>query len=281
MNSRVADTQIDKGRGILAEMPIRTTKKFTKPESESQDMASLVSDTAIGKDQYKLAFICALGDPSKLEKGKKKDSDTGKVTSKIVGAKFEVLDTLAIPVSPPRDDFSKNLMSFDPDNITWETHNAGDIIYMTPFEYGLLLSQSNFNGYCMGGDRPVRVMYTTPRKSKNPMESIDKIPRVTLRPYNSADTYKDTTIEDVLDYTTEIVNEVTGQKRKKKTIKKGFEKWAPLCGPDEAKRGRRPKAKAEEPSKEPNLKAKEYLDRLGNFIPRDVVPPEAEEFDEE
>lgn len=256
-------------------MPIKTKKPIQKNENTDTN-DNTIDYASIGKDQYNLAFICALGDPSRLEKGKKKDSDTGKVTSKVVGAKFQVLSRMQIPVSPPLDDFWKNLMSYDPDNITWEWHEAGDIVLMTPFEYGLLLSQPSFNGYCLGGDRPVCITITTPRKDKDAMQTIKKLPRVTLRPYGTTDTYKDTTIEDVLTCTTEIVNEETGQKRKKKTIKPGFEKWAPIIGKD-TKRGRKAKPKNLEPTKEPNLKAKNYLDMLGVFISKDVVMPNEEE----
>lgn len=260
-------------------MPIKTKKKL--PNADIKDKENTLDYAAIGKDQYNLAFICALGDPSRLEKGKRKDSDTGKMTSKVVGAKFQVLARMQIPVSPPQEDFWKNLMSYDKDNITWEWHEAGDIVLMTPFEYGLLLSQPSFNGYCLGGDRPVCITITTPRKDKAAMQTIAKLPRVTLRPYGTNDTYKDTTIEDVLTCTTEIVNEETGQRRKKKTINPGFEKWAPIIGRENAKRGRHAKPKSAEPTKEPNVKASNYLDMLGTFIKRDVLAPsEEEEFDD-
>lgn len=257
-------------------MPIKTKKPIPDNKKKSEVWESM----EIGKDQYNLEFICALGDPSRMEKGKKKDSDTGKVTPKTVGAKFRVLSRLQIPESPPQEDFAKNLMSFDKDDIQWVWHEAGDIVNLTPFEYGLLLSQPNFNTFCLGGDRPVCLTITSARKDKGALNAITKLPRVTLRPYGTTQTYKDTTIEPVLECKTVIVNELTGQRKKVKTIIEGYEKWEPLTIQGESKRGRKAKSKTADPTKTPNEKAKTYLEMLNTLVDTNTISPEEEEFDD-
>ncbi len=255
-------------------MPIKTKK----PIMQKPDENTLLKKMEIGKYQHSLEFICALGDPSRIEKGKKRGSDTGKATPKIVGAKFRALEPIRIIESPPGEDFLKDLMAYDPDNIKWRTCKAGEILLMTPFEYGVLLSiPEYFNGYVLGGDRPVCLTYTNPRKDKNAMHSVKKLPRVALRPCQANATIKDATIENVLEYSVETVNEVTGQTQKVKKILPGFEKWAPLAENPTGKRGRKPKAKATDPTKEKNPKAVKFISLLGDLVGDSVFDQESEE----
>jgi hypothetical protein len=228
----------------------------------------------LGRDCKKLAFVCGLGDPSRLDRGKQKDANTGKATIKLVGARFKVLEPITYYSCLPKEDFRSNLMSYDESTIELKTAEPGQILDLTPFEYGMLLSQPEFNGYCLGGDIPVALL--CPKvQAKDPMGSAKALPRVSLRSIYKNKRLKDFSIEPVLEYK-EVTNPETGQTKKVKTIRPGFEKFTPLVGS-----AKKPvKAKKTEPEGEAttqeNVNATRFLELLGKAVSdKTVLHPKA------
>lgn len=207
-----------------------TEKKEVVTEEAAAPVAT--EGKVYGARRKDLAFVCPLGDPSNPDTTKidAPDGSKGKkVTSTIVGYKFEVLaDSLMIPDCGTNEGLRKDPMNYDVVE-KWAEHKKGDIVALTPYETALLLSQEDFNGGCDGGQKPVTCVYQIKSiRNKNggvaTTSAVAQIPRVSLRATTGS--IKDFDIEDVLTFTKTEVNGVT---RKNRVIKEGYEKWAPLC----------------------------------------------------
>lgn len=190
-----------------------------------------VNNSVLGSLRPYLAFVCPLGDPSNQDTTRVKlpdGTEDKKITSTIVGYKFKLLKDMRIPDCGTNDGFKKDAMNFEQVE-NWAEHKEGDIVALTPYETALLLSQEEFNGGCTGGEKPVSCVYQS-KGIKGKTGSVATVsaaattPRVSLRAATGS--IKDFEIEDVLTF---VMKEVNGVNRKQRTIKPGFEKWAPLA----------------------------------------------------
>lgn len=209
----------------VAEQHVEKEVKVDAPVQEAP-----AKDVVYGTARGDLAFVCPLGDPSNPDTTRVKLPGGGedkKVTSTIVGYKFKVLKDMKVPECGTNEGFKNDPMNYK--EVAFRDAKAGEIISLTPFETALLLSQPEFNGGCDGGEKPVSCVYQTKSlKTKTGQvataSAAAAIPRVSLRAATGS--IKDFDIEDVLTFTKQDVN---GVPRKIRTIKPGFEKWAPLA----------------------------------------------------
>lgn len=216
------------------EAPVATAEApAAAPAAAPKKAATNIDPEILGSKRSKLAFLRPLGDPSNPDNTQVTLPDgtkDKKVTSTIVGYKFKVLEAMKVPNCGTNEGLKKDLMNYvNVDN--WVDAAAGEEINLTIFEAALLLSQPEFNGGCDGGERPVTCAYTKNLpKTKNgepaKVSAAASVPRVSLRSA-TAGSIKDYDIEDVLTY--ERVVAENGTVRKKRTIKPGYEKWAPLA----------------------------------------------------
>lgn len=231
------------------------------PAVEAPVTEAAVDTSVLGSARAKLAFVRPLGDPSNSDttKVKLKDgTEDTKVTSTIVGYKFKVLEDMMVPDCGTNEGFKKDPMNYA--NVDgWRQAKAGEEIALTPFETALLLSQPQFNGGCDGGEKPVSCIYQIKQPKAKDGSAITasaatQIPRVSLRA--AVGSIKDFDIEDVLTFE-RIEN--NGRTLKKRTIKPGFEKWAPLAAEAVRKSaGAREKVSAD-PTKIANKNAAAFL----------------------
>lgn len=232
-----------------------------------QAEAAVEANEVYGEARKDLAFVCPLGDPSNPDTTKVKAADgtvDTKVTSTIVGYKFKVLKDMMVPDCGTNDGFKNDPMNYA-DVDKWIQAKAGDVIMLTPFETALLLSQPQFNGGCEGGEKPVSCVYQTKvlKAQKGGVataSAASATPRVSLRA--QVGSIKDFDIEDVLTYTVKKLE--NGTTRKERTMKPGYDKWAPLAKAA-TKRATGTKAKAEvDPRKVANKNAQSFLAFVNN-----------------
>lgn len=246
-------------------LQIPNEKKDKVAEATVEQKAVVTEEVAAenavyGTARNDLAFVCPLGDPSNPDTTRIKTPEGGedrKVTSTIVGYKFKVLKDMMVPDCGTTDGFKQDPMNYD--NIdNWRQAKAGEEVMFTPFEMALLLSQPQFNGGCDGGEKPVSCVYQTKTlKTKDGQvakaSAAAATPRVSLRAANGS--IKDFDIEDVLTFE-KIDN--NGVPRKVRTIKPGYEKWAPLAKAATRKSASRAKTEAD-PTKVANKNAQAFL----------------------
>lgn len=208
--------------------PVAEEKEVVETSSEAGAV-----DTELSSGRDDLAFIKSLGDPSNPDTTTIKNKETGlpeskKVTSTIVGYQFKALKDMKVPDFGIPQNLKTNLMDFA-DSTNYRDVKAGEVFNLTIFETGALLSERRFNGACTGGETPVSVIY---QKKSSKAKSGDvvtvsasmKAPRIALR--TATGSIKDHEIEDVLTFEDVVVG---GMKRKRRTIKPGFEKWESLA----------------------------------------------------
>lgn len=224
-------------------------------EAPATEGAEVTYGTACGD----LAFVCPLGNPANPDSTRTKLPDGTvdvKTTSTIVGYKFKLLKDMDIPNCGTNDGFIKDPMNFE--KIDWKAHKAGDVVALTPFETAYLLSQPQFNGSCTGGEIPVSCVYLNKAiQGKQGLATVSaaaSTPRVSLRAANGS--IKSHAIEDVLTYVLE--KQENGVNRKIKTIKPGFEKWAPLAK-NNVRKATGGSRKAVDPTKVANKNATAFL----------------------
>lgn len=216
----------------LTEEVVKTTevKETATPVVEETVAPATKENVEYGTARGDLAFVCPLGDPSNPDTTRVKLPGGGedkKVTPTIVGYKFKVGKDMKVPECGTTEGFKNDPMNYK--EVAWRDAKAGEIIALTPFETALLLSQPQFNGGCEGGEKPVSCVYQTKSlKTKSGQvptaSAAAAMPRVSLRA--TVGSIKDFDIEEVLTFTKQEVNGVI---RKMRTIKPGFEKWAPLA----------------------------------------------------
>ena len=249
-----------KGKAKTAPAQAEATEAKVEAKVEATEAVAETTATGVeyGSAVADLAFVCPLGDPSNEDTTTVKAEDgtkTKKVTSTIVGYRFKVLKDMQVPDCGTNEKFKSDPMNFDKiDN--WRPAKAGEEILLTPFETALLLSQPQFNGGCEGGEKPVSCVYASKAlkvKGDEKVSAVTATPRVSLRAKTGS--IKDFDIEDVLTY--EKV-EINGAPRKKRTIKPGFEKWAPLAAVATKVAGSRKKAGVDK-SKVANQNAQAFL----------------------
>lgn len=215
------------------EEKVATPVANTKPavEEKGAEVAQAPkADATYGTARGDLSFVCPLGDPSNPDTTRVKlpgGAEERKVTSTIVGYKFKLNKDMKVPECGTNEGFKNDPMNYK--EMNWRDAKAGEVIALTPFETALLLSQPQFNGGCDGGEKPVSCVYQTKSlKTKAGQvataSAAAAIPRVSLRAATGS--IKDFDIEDVLTFVKQETNGVT---RKIRTIKPGFEKWAPLA----------------------------------------------------
>lgn len=199
-------------------------EKVVEAEPEVKAPVTEEDMSVYGSKSHTLEFVCCLGDPSQKDTTKNRVTGKKDITPQIVGYHFRALEDMEVPDFGLDANFKKDRMNFV--DITKFKHvKNGEDFLATPFEAAYLLSQKEFNGTCTGGKIPVTCGYALSNKnSKSTIASADKVPNVILR--GKTGSLKDAGFEDVL--TTEEVL-VDGRKTIKRTIKPGYEKWAPLC----------------------------------------------------
>lgn len=241
-------------------------KKGAEPKEVKEEVKApvAVEEGNYGADRAKVAFVAPLGDPSNQDTTKVKLEDgteSKKVTATIVGYRFKLMEDLMVPDCGTNELFKKDPMNFV--NVDgWKQGKKGDIIDLTPFETALLLSQPSFNGGCDGGEKPVVCVYSIkqPKAKDGSVATVSAAaatPRVSLRAQTGS--IKDFDIINVLEF--EKTTLENGQIRKKRTLNKGFEKWAPLAAETTRKSGgaKRGKGEAADPTKVANKNAQAFL----------------------
>lgn len=228
-----------------APAPAAETASLSKKEENTKAKAAVVANTEVtenvdesilGSKSDKLAFVCALGDPSQPDVTNYIDPNTKQPTQRtdptIVGYVFKALEDMEIPDCDTKDDFKTNRMSYV--NIDGKKSvKAGTEFNMTPFETGMLLSPPQFNAKATGGEISVTAAYSTlaKRNAKGQLQKVQsaegQIPSVALRAVGKSMSIKDIKMRHVLTCTTEKLP--NGQERKHRVLNPGYEKWAPLC----------------------------------------------------
>lgn len=253
------------GKVEAAQAAVTTAEVKEESVATEEVEATAADNTVYGSARNDLAFVCPLGDPSNPDTTKIKLQDgteDRKVTSTIVGYKFKVLKDMRVPDCGTNDGFKGDPMNYD--NLEkWIDAKAGEIIKLTPFETALLLSQPQFNGGCDGGEKPVSCVYQLKTvKTKDgavaTASAAAATPRVSLRAATGS--IKDFDIEDVLNSVSEKAE--NGMTRKVRTIKPGFEKWAPLAKAAVRKTAGGKAKAAIDPTKVANKNAQAFL----NFV---------------
>lgn len=215
--------------------PVQETvsKEVETAAVNAQAPIAEVDSENLGIKSDKLEFVAALGDPSRddVTPADVKKGTPKRIDPTIVGYAFKVLEDMEVPECGTGDDLKDNPMSYK-DKDGKRMAKAGETIYLTRFETGMLLSQPEFNSRVTGGNMPVSVSYTffgpKPKDGALPtVTSTSRIPSVTLRPAQTGQSIKDIQMIPVLTFTAE--KDANGRPRKKRTIIPGFEKWAPLC----------------------------------------------------
>lgn len=222
-----AESEISRAVGKPQSAPVSANSESTQALGNPQ---SVPVSTELGSSRADLAFVCPLGDPSNPDTTRVKlpdGSEDKKVTSTIVGYKFRVEKDMQVPECGTNEGYKGDPMNYK--EIAWRDAKAGEVVALTPFETALLLSQEKFNGGCTGGEKPVSCVYQSKTmKTKSGQVATASaavaVPRVSLRAATGS--IKDFDIEDVLTF---IKQESNGVVRKIRSIKPGFEKWAPLA----------------------------------------------------
>lgn len=211
----------------------KVVAKAAEVETVMDAVAPVADDTEYGTASSKVAFVCALGDPSR-DDFTPADAKTGKPERHdptIVGYKFRVLEDMDVPDCGIPSNLLKNNMGCDESMINNTVHvTAGTEVRLTRFETGLFLSRPEFNAMATGGEVPVGVSYTVPKGANSATAAVAamQIPLVTLRPLSkNGISLKDIPMEEVLSYREEPRE--NGRVRKVRTLKDGFEKWESLC----------------------------------------------------
>lgn len=225
--------QLKEGKTPKAQAEAVAAAPVEAPVTEEVTNVAEEEGVVYGSDRMKLAFLCPLGDPSQNDTTTIKTPDgkkDKKVTSTIVGYKFKVLEAMQVPDCGTNEGLKDDPMNYAEID-KWREAQAGEEIYLTPFETALLLSQPRFNSGCDGGEKPVYCVYQNKSiKTKNgkvaTASAAAQTPRVSLRA--TVGSIKDFDIEDVLTF--EKV-EINGVPRKKRALKPGeqYKKWAPLA----------------------------------------------------
>lgn len=214
--------------GAAEEKKVTTAKAKAAVDAQAPvEVPSAEANANLGVDADKLEFLGALVDPSQDDTIEK---DGEKVTTgTIVGYKFKADMDLDVPNVLPGDDFKENKMSFTGD-VTATVHvPAGTEFNLTKFETGVLISQERFDGRALKGDKKVGCTYNFAMK-KNAAGGVDKaqaVPSIALKAIGAGQSIKDWTMFDVLSFTKEPIPGST-RMRKVRTLKEGYEKFAPL-----------------------------------------------------
>lgn len=212
---------------------IETPEVAAKPAAPAEDYGA-----GLGSKSDSVAFITTLVDPSDEDVV----YDENKVKSampRVVGFRFKALEAMTIPDCGTGDDLKNNPMSYLNAQGTRKV-KKGEEFDLTRFELGMLASTPEFNARITGGDRPVVLSYATTgiTKAKGDASAIadaysrNKLPTVSLKLLDKG-SMRDIQGIPVLDF--EVLGTKTGfggkvaYAEKKKTIRPGFEKWAPLC----------------------------------------------------
>lgn len=182
-----------------------------------------------GVDSDKIAFVAALGDPSRDDVTPKiVDGKSVNVTTQtIVGYAFKVLEDMEVPDCGTPSDLKANPMDYvDPHGT--RLAKAGETVYLTRFETGALLSPPRFNAKATGGEMHVVATYVYDKKMAadgSTSKATKTFPRVALKALGGG-SIKDVKMIDVLSFTVE--KQTAGGTIKNKTINPGFEKFISL-----------------------------------------------------
>lgn len=239
--------QLDKKNQVEAKKDVQeTAKEVGNAAVDAKAPVKEVDSSVLGSKSNTVAFVAALGDPSRddITPEDKTKGTPRRVDPTIVGYAFEALEDMEVPDCGTLDDFKNNPMSYNPEMVqNKKAVKKGEKFNLTRFETGMLLSPEPFNSKATGGEVPVIVAYTKYQNTNKVDGSVAKvskssrIPSVSLRPAKTGMSIKDIPMIPVLDFTTEKLP--NGGTKKIRTIRPGFEKWAPLCKVNEsASKGR-------------------------------------------
>lgn len=248
-------------------MPLATRKKPVEAEVEKKEAAventekevvatsvsAKVPVEEIKEDVFeskcdKIAFVAALGDPSRddvtpadVEKGIAR-----RVDPTIVGFAFKILEDMEVPDCGIPADLKENNMAYV-DKEGKKMVKAGETVYLTRFETGMLLAPQEFNGKATGGQMPVGCTFTVKKKTTkagavSTVSGANTVPVVSLRPLKTGMSIKDIEMINVLTFTSE--KKENGQTRKTRKIVPGFEKWESLCKVSASSAGTRTRSAA-------------------------------------
>lgn len=212
---------------------VKTEKEVAAANLSASNPVQEIDEKIFESKCDKIAFVAAIGDPSRddvtpanPEKGIEK-----RVDPTIVGFAFKVLEDMEVPDCGIPEDLKENNMAYV-NAQGKKAVKAGEIVHLTRFETGLLLSPEEFNSKATGGEMPVGCTYTIKKETAKSgatatVSSASRVPTVSLRPLKTGMSIKDIEMILCLDFTTE--SKENGQTRKKRVIKPGFEKWESLC----------------------------------------------------
>ena len=185
----------------------------------------------LGSLRDKVAYVAALGDPSKkdttnvVQKNGDKEVTKPIIRPRIVGYRLKILEDMQVPDCGTTAAFKSDAMNFA-DSYKWRQAKAGEVVDLTPYETALLLSQDEFSGSITGGEHPMTCVYNTKEKKgvSTGEEGHTSVIRVSLRAVKGS-------IKD-LPYVPVLECEKVVRDGAETTIKKilpGFEKWAPFA----------------------------------------------------
>lgn len=217
------------------EAVVKTEKEVVAASVASKATVAEVNQDILETKCDKVAFVCALGDPSRddVTPANPEKGIEQRVDPTIVGFKFKALEDMDVPDCGIPANLRENNMDFVEDMINNTVHvKAGEEFKLTRFETGLLLSREEFNAKATGGEIPVGVTYMSKKKTTKSgatasVSSATPIPTVSLRPLKTGMSIKDVAMDLVMDFVSE--KRENGTTRKIRTIKPGFEKWESLC----------------------------------------------------
>lgn len=191
-----------------------------------------IDEDIIGSKSHTIAFVAALGDPSRDDITPKENKDgttTKSVDPVIVGYRFKVLEDMEVPDCGAGPDMKDNVMTYVDSNGK-KAVKAGTLVDLTKFETAMLLSPPEFNGKATGGEKAVTCAYQTnarrlPDGTVSKVSSAVAVPSVSLRAVGGS--IKDFEMIPVLTFDRE--QSANGVKKVNKKIIPGFEKWESLC----------------------------------------------------
>lgn len=223
------------------------TKEEIKQEAnaavvEAKASASLDVPANRGILSDKIAFVCCLGDPSRLDitpANPAKEGSQERQDPTIVGYRFKALVDMDVPDVEPGADFQglKNPMSYSGDVTKKRRVKAGETFDLTRFETGVLVSSEEVNAKIFGNeDLKVIASYVVSSKktaSGAVVKATTALPTVTLRSVDNGKSVKDVPFVNVLTFEAIPTGKMTKSNkpmvRKVRKIIPGFEKWSKLC----------------------------------------------------
>lgn len=120
-----------------------------------------------GSKSDKVAFVCALGDPSR--KQSRKEGKENKPSFTVVGYKFKVLEDMEVPKAPLKADW-KSLIDVEP--VTMVPVKAGTVVSLNLVETGMFITRIEFAGKFTGEGTEVSISAKHSQNRQDPLPAL-------------------------------------------------------------------------------------------------------------